>query len=65
MIQWVVICYVLTHAGLMPHSDGSAACGDTTGVSRRALWSVSPLSCAPRRLRLAVVFRFLQGIAMG
>lgn len=68
MIQWVVICYVLTHAGLM------LACGragDMWGHGRvfRAglLWSVAAfLLCASApSFGWLLVFRFSQGISAG
>ena len=68
MIQWVVICYVLTHAGLM------LACGrigDMWGHGRvfRAglLWSIAAfLLCAAAPSFGWLLFaRFLQGISAG
>src|SRR5437763_12147988 len=63
MIQWVIICYVLTHAGLM------LACGragDMWGYGRvfRAglVWSVVafPLCAAAPSFGWLLFFRFLQ-----
>jgi MFS family permease len=68
MIQWVVICYVLTHAGLM------LACGrvgDMWGHARvfRAglAWSVLAfiLCAAAPSFGSLLFFRFLQGISAG
>ena len=68
MIQWVVICYVLTHAGLML-AFGRA--GDMWGHGRvfRAglLWSVVAflLCAAAPSFGWLLFFRFLQGIGAG
>ena len=69
MIQWVVICYVLTHAGLML---AFGRVGDIWGHARvfRAGLAVEHrprFCCAPRRRVLAALlfFRFLQGIGAG
>jgi MFS family permease len=68
MIQWVVICYVLTHAGLML---ALGRVGDMWGHGRvfRAglLWSVVAfvLCAAAPSFGWLLFFRFLQGIAAG
>jgi MFS family permease len=68
MIQWVVICYVLTHAGLML---AFGRIGDMWGHGRvfRAglLWSVAAflLCAAAPSFGWLLFFRFLQGIAAG
>jgi MFS family permease len=68
MIQWVVICYVLTHAGLML---ALGRVGDMWGHGRvfRAglLWSVAAfvLCAAAPSFGWLLFFRFLQGIAAG
>ncbi len=68
MIQWVVICYVLTHAGLML-AFGRA--GDMWGHGRvfRAglLWSIAAfVLCAAAPSFGSLLFcRFLQGISAG
>ena len=68
MIQWVVICYVLTHAGLML---ALGRVGDMWGHGRvfRAglMWSVVAfvLCAAAPSFGWLLFFRFLQGIAAG
>jgi EmrB/QacA subfamily drug resistance transporter len=68
MIQWVVICYVLTHAGLML---ALGRIGDMWGHGRmfRAglLWSVVAcvLCAAAPSFGWLLFFRFLQGIGAG
>ncbi len=68
MIQWVVICYVLTHAGLML---AFGRVGDMWGHGRvfRAglVWSVAAflLCAAAPSFGWLLFFRFLQGIAAG
>lgn len=68
MIQWVVICYVLTHAGLML---AFGRVGDLWGHGRvfRAglLWSVGAflLCAAAPSFGWLLFFRFLQGIGAG
>jgi MFS family permease len=68
MIQWVVICYVLTHAGLML-AFGRA--GDIWGHGRvfRAglLWSFAAflLCAAAPSFGWLLFFRFLQGVGAG
>src|ERR1051325_6178917 len=68
MIQWVVICYVLTHAGLML---AFGRVGDMWGHGRvvRAglLWSVAAflLCAAAPSFGWLLFFRFLQGIGAG
>jgi len=68
MIQWVVICYVLTHAGLML---AFGRVGDMWSHGRvfRAglLWSVVAflLCAAAPSFGWLLFFRFLQGIAAG
>jgi len=68
MIQWVIICYVLTHAGLML-ALGRA--GDIWGHARvfrtGLLWSAAAfLMCAAApSFGWLLFFRFLQGIGAG
>jgi len=68
MIQWVVICYVLTHAGLML---AFGRVGDIWGHGRvyRAglLWSIAAflLCAAAPSFNWLLFFRFLQGIGAG
>lgn len=68
MIQWVVICYVLTHAGLML---AFGRVGDIWSHGRvfRAglLWSVAAflLCAAAPSFGWLLFFRFLQGIGAG
>ncbi|HKS89833.1 MAG TPA: MFS transporter, partial [Stellaceae bacterium] len=68
MIQWVVICYVLTHAGLML---AFGRIGDMWGHARvfRAglAWSVAAflLCAAAPSFGWLLFFRFLQGISAG
>src|SRR5437870_11510004 len=68
MIQWVVICYVLTHAGLML---AFGRVGDMFGHGRvfRAglVWSIAAfLMCAAApSFGWLLFFRFLQGISAG
>lgn len=68
MIQWVVICYVLTHAGLML---AFGRVGDLWSHGRvfRAglLWSVAAflLCAAAPSFGWLLFFRFLQGIGAG
>ena len=68
MIQWVVICYVLTHAGLML---AFGRVGDMWGharVFRAGLgWSVAAfvLCAAAPSFGALLFFRFLQGISAG
>src|SRR5579872_5682597 len=68
MIQWVVICYVLTHAGLML---AFGRVGDIWGHARvfRAglLWSIAAflLCAAASSYGWLLFFRFLQGISAG
>src|SRR4051812_41764080 len=68
MIQWVVICYVLTHAGLML---AFGRVGDMWSHGRvfRAglLWSIAAflLCAAAPSFGWLLFFRFLQGIGAG
>ncbi len=68
MIQWVVICYVLTHAGLML---AFGRVGDIWGHARvfRAglLWNIAAflLCAAAPSFGALLFFRFLQGIGAG
>ena len=68
MIQWVVICYVLTHAGLML---AFGRVGDIWGHARvfRAglVWNIAAflLCAAAPSFGLLLFFRFLQGIGAG
>ena len=68
MIQWVVICYVLTHAGLML---AFGRVGDMWGHGRvfRAglLWSIAAflLCAAAPSFGWLLFFRFLQGVGAG
>jgi MFS family permease len=68
MIQWVVICYVLTHAGLML---AFGRVGDMWGHARvfRAglIWNVAAflLCAAAPSFAWLLFFRFLQGIGAG
>src|SRR5437762_1204441 len=68
MIQWVVICYVLTHAGLML---AFGRIGDMWGHGRafraRLAWSVAAflLCAAAPSFGWLLSFRFLQGIGAG
>ena len=68
MIQWVVICYVLTHAGLML---AFGRVGDIWGHGRifRAglVWSIAAflLCAAAPSFGWLLFFRFLQGIGAG
>jgi EmrB/QacA subfamily drug resistance transporter len=68
MIQWVVICYVLTHAGLML---AFGRVGDMWGhgrVFRAGLaWNVAAflLCAAAPTFEWLLFFRFLQGIGAG
>src|SRR5579862_1025301 len=68
MIQWVVICYVLTHAGLML---AFGRVGDIWGHARvfRAglVWSVAAflLCAAAPSFGWLLFFRVLQGISAG
>src|SRR4051794_20700201 len=68
MIQWVVICYVLTHAGLML---AFGRVGDIWGHARvfRAglIWNTAAflLCAAAPNFGALLFFRFLQGIGAG
>ncbi|MGE0257440.1 MAG: MFS transporter [Alphaproteobacteria bacterium] len=68
MIQWVVICYVLTHAGLML---AFGRVGDMWGHARvfrvGLLWSTAAflLCAAAPSFGALLFFRFLQGIGAG
>jgi EmrB/QacA subfamily drug resistance transporter len=68
MIQWVVICYVLTHAGLML---AFGRVGDMWGHARvfrvGLAWSVVAflLCAAAASFGWLLFFRFLQGISAG
>jgi len=64
----VVICYVLTHAGLMLAFGRVATCGVTAGCFRAGLlWSVVAflLCAAAPSFGWLLFFRFLQGVAAG
>jgi len=68
MIQWVVICYVLTHAGLMLAFGRVGDMWSHARVFRAGLaWSVLAfLLCASARsFGWLLFFRFLQGIGAG
>ncbi len=68
MIQWVVICYVLTHAGLMLAFGRVGDMWGHTAVFRAGLlWNtVAFLLCAAAPSFGALLFfRFLQGIGAG
>src|SRR6195256_3592714 len=68
MIQWVVICYVLTHAGLLL---AFGRIGDMWGHARvfRAglVWSIAAflLCAAAPSFGSLLFFRFLQGVSAG
>ncbi|HEX3952083.1 MAG TPA: MFS transporter [Stellaceae bacterium] len=68
MIQWVIICYVLTHAGLML-AFGRVGDMLSHGLVFRAglLWSVAAflLCAAAPTYGWLLFFRFLQGIGAG
>jgi EmrB/QacA subfamily drug resistance transporter len=68
MIQWVVICYVLTHAGLMLAFGRVGDMWSHARVFRAGLlWSVVAflLCAAAPSFGWLLFFRFLQGIAAG
>ncbi len=68
MIQWVVICYVLTHAGLMLAFGRIGDMWSHAGVFRVGLlWSVFAflLCAAAPSFGWLLFFRFLQGIGAG
>ena len=69
MIQWVVICYVLTHAGLMlAFRPGRRHVGPCARVPRRARRGASSpflLCAAAPSFGWLLFFRFLQGIGAG
>jgi MFS family permease len=68
MIQWVVICYVLTHAGLMLAFGRVGDMWSHDRVFRAGLlWSVAAflLCAAAPSFGWLLFFRFLQGIGAG
>src|SRR5580704_3276696 len=68
MIQWVVICYVLTHAGLMLALGRAGDMWSHARVFRAGLsWSVVAflLCAAAPSFGWLLFFRFLQGIGAG
>ena len=68
MIQWVVICYVLTHAGLMLAFGRVGDMWSHARVFRAGLaWSVAAflLCAAAPSFGWLLFFRFLQGISAG
>ena len=68
MIQWVVICYVLTHAGLMLAFGRVGDMLSHAAVFRAGLaWSVAAflLCAAAPSFGWLLFFRFLQGIGAG
>ncbi|MFI4948716.1 MAG: MFS transporter [Alphaproteobacteria bacterium] len=68
MIQWVVICYVLTHAGLMLAFGRVGDMWSHATVFRAGLgWSVAAflLCAAAPSFGWLLFFRFLQGIGAG
>src|SRR4029077_9139658 len=68
MIQWVVICYVLTHAGLMLAFGRGGDMWSHALVFRAGLaWSVVAflLCAAAPAFGWLLFFRFLQGIGAG
>src|SRR5712691_10705999 len=68
MIQWVVICYVLTHAGLMLAFGRVGDMWSHLSVFRAGLlWSVAAflLCAAAPSFGWLLFFRFLQGIGAG
>src|SRR4051794_13436963 len=68
MIQWVVICYVLTHAGLMLAFGRVGDMWSHARVFRAGLlWSVGAflLCAAAPSFGWLLFFRFLQGIGAG
>jgi MFS family permease len=68
MIQWVVICYVLTHAGLMLAFGRVGDIWSRGSVFRAGLaWSVVAffLCAAAPSFGWLLFFRFLQGISAG
>src|SRR5579863_1929998 len=68
MIQWVVICYVLTHAGLMLAFGRVGDMWSHATVFRAGLaWSVAAflLCAAAQSFGWLLFFRFLQGIGAG
>src|SRR5712692_7949745 len=68
MIQWVVICYVLTHAGLMLAFGRVGDMWSHARVFRAGLaWSVAAflLCAAAPSFGWLLFFRFLQGIGAG
>src|SRR5215208_5774525 len=68
MIQWVVICYVLTHAGLMLAFGRVGDMWSHARVFRIGLaWSIVAflLCAAAPSFGWLLFFRFLQGIAAG
>ncbi len=68
MIQWVVICYVLTHAGLMLAFGRIGDIWSHGGVFRTGLaWSIAAylLCAAAPSFGWLLFFRFLQGIGAG
>src|SRR5579863_3848538 len=68
MIQWVVICYVLTHAGLMLAFGRVGDMWSHATVFRAGLaWSVAAflLCAAAQSFGWLLFFRFLQGVGAG
>ena len=68
MIQWVVICYVLTHAGLMLAFGRIGDMWSHATVFRAGLaWSIAAflLCAAAHSFGWLLFFRFLQGIGAG
>jgi len=68
MIQWVVICYVLTHAGLMlAFGRAGDMWGHATVFRAGLVWSVAAflLCAAAPSFGWLLFFRFLQGIGAG
>src|SRR6202045_1167323 len=68
MIQWVVICYVLTHAGLMLAFGRVGDLWSHATVFRAGLlWSIAAflLCAASPSFGWLLFFRFLQGIGAG
>ena len=68
MIQWVIICYVLTHAGLMLTFGRAGDIWSHGGVFRAGLaWSTAAfvLCAVAPSFGWLLFFRFLQGIGAG